>query len=187
MKHKSIFIFEINKASLTGLKKLRPDAVFIGSKFATTNNIIKLRKVLPVKSQVNVEIGIFAGKDKIEKYSDALPVESRGGLQNVDWYYGVCPTHDEVRRHCLDKIRHLSSLDIDGIWLDFIRYPSRWEKLVLMDTCYCDRCISLFESFIGEKIVKSSRKGKIKQIKKMYLGKWFEFRIHNNSYSTCPK
>ena len=37
-------------------------------------------------------------------------------------------------------------LPLDGIWLDYIRYPGRWSVLdpKVPDTCYCGRCLEAF-------------------------------------------
>ena len=36
---------------------------------------------------------------------------------------------------------------IDGVWLDFIRYPGFWEvpDPKIPDTCYCPRCLAKFQ------------------------------------------
>ena len=70
---------------------------------------------------------------------------------------GACPTHKGLRRERLSYINRLvkkfeeQGLSIDGIWLDYIRYPGRWsvKDPQLPDTCYCKRCLERFSKDTG--------------------------------------
>ena len=68
---------------------------------------------------------------------------SFGGQTNQQW---LCPSHPANREleieSLLDVIRQY---DIDGIHLDYMRYPSR-------DHCFCAGCRSRFETRIGRAI-----------------------------------
>ncbi|MBF0120402.1 MAG: hypothetical protein HQK79_16320 [Desulfobacterales bacterium] len=55
---------------------------------------------------------------------------------------GVCPDDQELRKHKIEDIKNLISdetFKIDGIWLDFIRYPGLWEveNPQIKETCSC--------------------------------------------------
>ena len=69
-------------------------------------------------------------------------------MEKVHWYAGVCPSHPEVRREKLKEIEGtISDFEIDGIWLDFVRYPCHWEevrKADITEYCFCSNCLEEF-------------------------------------------
>jgi len=70
----------------------------------------------------------------------------------MKWYAGVCPNHPELRKEKLDELRELvRNYDLDGVWLDFIRYPCHWEveEPELWNTCFCKNCLFLFQKDAG--------------------------------------
>src|SRR6266508_1192496 len=74
---------------------------------------------------------VFAGRELRQDFPDSVPVEASGvPFERDDWYIPACPNHPQLR------IRHLTAIEslfkrwgnmLDGLWLDFIRYPVRWE------------------------------------------------------------
>ena len=64
-----------------------------------------------------------------QKYPLSRPITSKGTpLKKYKWYAGVNPTVEEVRSEKLQDIRSLvEESKVDGIWLDFIRWPCHWE------------------------------------------------------------
>ena len=177
--HKSAFFLLVpTDSSIQSAKTLKLDSVFASSTHLSVEVISKLRAELGEKIQINAEIGIFAGKDLLEKFSDAKPVEALNTPTEKDWYCGICPTHEGVRSHALEKIKALFALDINGIWLDFIRYPSKWEEPepYILDTCYCDRCMQKFSEYIGEPIAGNSAEEKALLIDGSYYIEWLEFK-----------
>jgi len=112
---------------------------------------------------VYLSVNVFGGKGAWEKYPDAQPVKADGSLLGSEPGYrgsgGVCPTHQAWRQERINAIRKLvhefgGEDGIDGIWLDFIRYPGRWEdnEPVIPDTCYCARCLSKFRHDTNSKL-----------------------------------
>ena len=177
---KSGFFFSApNYRSLNAVLELNLDSVFIPFHEAGVANLDKIRKSKP-DIKINVEVPVFAGKELLEKFPDALPVEASGLKTEKEWYAGVCPTHTGVREECLRKIDSLLSLNPDGIWLDFIRYPTKWEEPnpYILDTCYCDRCLKLFSEYIGESIVGSTLEEKALLIDGSYYIEWLEFKVN---------
>lgn len=87
-------------------------------------------------------------------------VVNKNGVSSVDSYlFGtypwMCPTSEEFRRYQLDRIANLvANPDIDGLHLDFIRYPDTFriegrrsyerEEVPEYSFCYCDRCRRLY-------------------------------------------
>lgn len=103
--------------------------------------------------KVYAEVGIFAGEEYWIKNPDSRPVNSRGQpIARQDWYCGLCPTQEWLRKEKLQAIREIAkNFDVDGIWLDFIRYPCHWEVIspVLEETCFCPTCIEKFRADTG--------------------------------------
>jgi uncharacterized lipoprotein YddW (UPF0748 family) len=68
-------------------------------------------------------------------------------LQKEEWYAGVNPTDPEVQQLIFTRIDKLiSETLIDGIWLDFFRWPCHWESPDpnLYQTSFDERTIKLF-------------------------------------------
>ncbi len=80
--------------------------------------------------QVMAEFGCFVGERWWERYPQSRPLTAAGDpLPKQEGYAGVNPTDPNVRREQLDALTALvSQAEIDGVWLDFIRWPSRWES-----------------------------------------------------------
>ena len=63
-----------------------------------------------------------------------------------------CPLAHWWRERRLAQIEQLlQEHEIDGLWLDFIRYPGRWERPqpTLDQSCFCDESLARFEEFAG--------------------------------------
>lgn len=109
------------------------------------------------REQFNVylSLNVFGGTQPWKNGPDAIPVRASGERLSGK-YGGVCPTHGGWRNSRLELLERwlvdFSGPDgIDGVWLDFIRYPGRWEDTqpYLADTCYCPRCLTLFQAEKG--------------------------------------
>ena len=99
--------------------------------------------------EVHSEIGLFTGKGWWDKYPESRPITDQGlPLEKDGWYYGVCPNQEWLRQEKLEEIRQrVQEHELDGIWLDFIRYPCHWEvKNPRIDqTCFCPVCLAKFQ------------------------------------------
>ncbi len=101
--------------------------------------------------EVFLTLNVFGGRQPWKEFPDSVPIVA-DGTKLSGKYGGICPTHFEWREsrlQLLDKwLKDFSEKDgVSGIWLDFIRYPGSWEHAdaVIPDTCYCDRCLTLFQ------------------------------------------
>lgn len=81
--------------------------------------------------KVFAEFGCFVGREWWERLPESRPITAQGQcLEPEGWYYGVNPSVPEVRQERLDAMeRLLTDYDLDGVWLDFIRWPCHWEVL----------------------------------------------------------
>ena len=78
---------------------------------------------------VYAEFGCFAGERWWNEVPASRPVTEDGQLLQKDaWYYGVNPSVPAVREAQLRALQELlASHPLDGVWLDFIRWPCHWE------------------------------------------------------------
>jgi len=132
------------------IKGLGANAVFGGYK---DEEFVKACKAEGIA--VYASLGLFQGEGHWNSDPGGRPINSKGEpIEKEEWYSGVCPTHEKIREDKLNDIKsHAKKGLVDGIWLDFIRYPIHWEytppKLNLQDTCFCQRCLTKFQKDTG--------------------------------------
>ena len=106
--------------------------------------------------RVYASINVFGGKGAWRRFPASRPVQADGRMLEETGSGGVCPTHAAWREDRKERLRDLVSRlggkdGIDGIWLDFVRYPGEWERKepAIPDTCYCERCLRRFQRETG--------------------------------------
>jgi len=79
--------------------------------------------------KIFAEFGCFVGQRWWDEVPESRPVKADGRpLEPEDWYYGVNPSIPEIRETQLKALQGmLTEYSLDGIWLDFIRWPCHWE------------------------------------------------------------
>jgi len=77
-----------------------------------------------------VEVGLFVGEEVWEQFPGSRPIQADGTpAPREEWYEPAIPTLPTLRAQRLDAIERLAQMaPIDGVWLDFIRWPARWER-----------------------------------------------------------
>ncbi len=80
--------------------------------------------------RVYASLGIFAGRGLWERFPQSRPITADGTpAPREDWYEPAIPTLPELRAQRLRELETLAqSAPLDGVWLDFIRWPARWER-----------------------------------------------------------
>ena len=80
--------------------------------------------------RVYAEFGCFVGEKWWSAYPESRPITAQGEpLPKQDGYAGVTPAIPAVRQGLWEQLAELASTRaLDGIWLDFIRWSSRWES-----------------------------------------------------------
>ena len=58
----------------------------------------------------------------------------------VAWFGSGCPSSPVLRQRLLERVRQLAEWDIEGIFLDGIRFASPFEGIETYFTCSCRRC-----------------------------------------------
>ncbi len=79
--------------------------------------------------KIFAEFSVFAGEKYWERFPQSHPVTANGKpLEKDEWYAGVNPSSEQVRKEKLAEFQAiLENCHLDGIWLDFIRWPCHWE------------------------------------------------------------
>jgi len=82
-----------------------------------------------VGMEIYAEFGCFVGASWWDNIPSSRPVTDDGQLLEIETSYaGVNPASPEVRAALLKKLEDLLiAHDIDGVWLDYIRWPCHWE------------------------------------------------------------
>ena len=141
----SVFQGHSSEQQVNLLKSWGVDAIFGGYE---DNRFVDAAHALGIS--VYAEFGCFRGKNWWEDIPDSRPITPKGSpLEPVDWYYGVNPSVLDVRQQLLTRLRELlSNYQVDGVWLDFIRWPCRWEKKnpQLIQTSFDPHTIQRFTS-----------------------------------------
>lgn len=180
--HKSVFLFNVNEKILGVADELNLNSVFVSYDNANQKNADLIRGTLGEAVQLFVLITVFSGEDLLNMFPDAKAVEASG--KEIDTT-GVCPTHPGVRELALKKVDEMLNLNVDGIWLDGLRYTTKWEtpRPNILDTCYCDRCLDMFKEHIGEPIEGVGGEGSdlentVLYIDGSYYHEWLEFKTN---------
>ncbi|MBC7321109.1 hypothetical protein H5T89_10755 [bacterium] len=159
------------------LKDYNINAVFISHK--NLNQEI-IRRIHKEGAKVFAEIGIFVGKDIVEKHPDLAPIGVDGRpLAHIKWYMGINPAIDWYREKKLSEIREtLDKYNIDGLWLDFIRYPCHWEvpNPKLEQSSFDEVSLKKFEKYIGIEIPGLAIHDKAKWILDNKLEDWTRWK-----------
>ena len=105
--------------------------------------------------EVFLTLNVFGGTEPWQDFPDSIPILS-DGQKLTGAYGGVCPTHGAWRENRLALLAgwlndYVGEKGISGVWLDFLRYPGKWERSEpeIVDSCYCRRCLALFQSATG--------------------------------------
>jgi hypothetical protein len=124
------------------------NAVFGGYKDKKLRETLRRRGI-----KVYAEAAIFHGSTEWKRHPGSRPINAAGKpIEKVQWYRGLCPNQDRLIKQRLGFVRQLvTKYQVDGVWLDFIRYPCHWEVLEpkLEQTCFCPVCLEKFRKDTG--------------------------------------
>ena len=153
------------------------NAVFVGHGSLTSELV---RRCHREGAKVYAEFGVFQGASLAEEYPELWPVNEKGRRQERDeWYLGLCPHVDWYRDQKLDLIREVArEHEIDGLWLDFIRYPGHWEvhEPRLEQGCFNEPCLEAFTEATGIELPAGGLSRKAEAILADHAEEWTEFK-----------
>jgi len=106
---------------------------------------------------VYVSQPVFLATDDLwTRFPNSRPVLPDGSPAPVqEWYRPALPTDDGLRAYRLAQLAEtLTALPVDGVWLDFIRWPARWEApaLHLYHSSFDERTVGRFAAETGHAI-----------------------------------
>ncbi len=129
---------------------------------------------------VYAEFGCFVGREWWEQVPESRPVTATGQpLEAEGWYYGVNPSVPAVRQARLEELEALLSMyPIDGVWLDFIRWPCHWEvhEPRLPRTSFDTGTVARFCRDVGVEVQAEAPRGMADQILGQYAEAWRTWR-----------
>jgi len=121
----------ITPEALEAYRKLNVSEVFVSVDEAAENMVKQARE-----EGFKVYATIWAFKAS----SEAQGVENVHGEKRL-WMGSGCPNNPTVKEHCLSRVeKALSSLKIDGVVLDGVRFPSPGSGVSAFLTCFCTHC-----------------------------------------------
>lgn len=127
-----------------------------------------------------VEIPLFVGEKHWKRDPDCQPVARNGRkIKKQGWYAPVCPNTPWLREEKLQSIlRIVRDQQIDGVWLDFIRFPVFWEESppFLVETCFCPECLKSFGAHLQVTIQGSTVAEKAEWILSNHKDRWERWR-----------
>lgn len=176
-----ICVDKLDKNDLIGkIKRHNFDSVILPSSELTENAIEGITNALP---GVNIfaDIKTFEGKSILDKFPDAKVVEVNNKNVYENGYSPLCPTNLDVRNAILEEAKRVSKLGLKGVVLSSYHYATIWDKPEpkIYDTCYCDRCLKLFQDLLGEEIEGESLEDKFLHIDGSYYHEWLQFKASN--------
>lgn len=104
---------------------------------------------------------VFFRPDAYAARPDLRPVDASGRtMQRFGWYVGLCPTSPSYlaeRAAVMEEV--VSTLEPDGVFLSFIRFPGFWElwmpetpRAEIAEYCFCERCLRRFREETGHSL-----------------------------------
>lgn len=131
-----------------------------GERLAAYDDLAWVEAVRAAGMEAHQTTATFFDPAALETFPDARPINARGEPdRGIDWYTGVCPTHEGYLRWKIDRITAaVRSYRPESMFLQFTRFPGFWENwtwnpdYVFTDSdryCFCDRCRALFANASG--------------------------------------
>ena len=101
----------------------------------------------------------------------------------MNWYIGIKPTSQTYAQSRLDVLKNMArTYDLDGIWLDFIRWPLHWERELRDDTpaplesSFDAHTLKRFADYAGIEIPAGATRQQADWILRACRHKWIEFK-----------
>jgi hypothetical protein len=151
-----IYDYHGDYSALTGKwKEMGINTSFVSATLAANDTFRKALKVRNIK--VFIIFPVFQDPEILNKDSNLYAITGKGLKAGKDWVEFVCPSRESFRRKKVGELASLvSTLDPDGISLDFIRQFVYWEMIYpdadpegIDRACYCDSCLAGFKGEEG--------------------------------------
>lgn len=126
-------------------------------------------------------MGVFVGKSDYQQHPEWRPLGVSGApIKPNEWYFPLSPNHPALREQRLQRFKQrLQNPYIDGVWLDFIRFPLRWENgaPAFEQACFSPQSLDAFTEFSGIQPQGGSTKEKAQWILANHPEQWTAFKV----------
>lgn len=130
--------------------------------------------------RVYAEFGCFVGQKWWDQVPSSRPITETGEpLPPFEWYHGVNPANPVVRAGLLAALEELlTAHQVDGVWLDFIRWPCKWESPTphLVHTSFDPDTVARFAADIGLELPTGDAATVARAILERHGRAWSEWR-----------
>ena len=158
------------------LDSLGVNAIFVHGRSITPEMIQRAKNE---GALVFAEFATLNGKKYVDTHPEAWAINEQGEkVEPASWFMGVCPTEPDFRQYRFLQLREILKLDLDGIWMDYLHWHAQFEEPepILPETCFCDHCLTSFQSATGIKIPDGSTADKAAWILKNRDSEWRNWR-----------
>lgn len=130
--------------------------------------------------RIFADFAIFMGAGMAEQHPELWPIGENGKrIEKEGWYLGLCPTYEWLKEAKLKQIGDfLRQTPVDGVFLDFIRWPCYWEvpEPVIEQSCFCENSLSRFSIEEGVEIYGLTTRQKARYILQHYRQEWASWK-----------
>ena len=153
------------------------NAVFLGSGSINAERVAQLRAQ---NARVFAEFNTMHDERFVKENPDAAPggADGKPSPPPHGWQ-GACPTHPGYRAARMKAFRALvDAHTLDGVWLDYHHGHASWERAdpALPDTCFCRRCLALFERDTGVRVPEKPTPEVAALLLSRHRGRWLRWR-----------
>jgi hypothetical protein len=163
-------------------KNLRLDELGVNAIFIHDGSINEsmMKRAKNEGLKVFAEFATLNGKHYVEEHPEAWAIDEKGNkVKPATWFMGVCPTEPGFRQHRTNELRKLlRKFDLAGIWMDYLHWHAQFEdpEPILPETCFCEHCLTGFQSASGINVPEGSTSKKAAWILTNHDTAWRNWR-----------
>ncbi len=163
-------------------KNLRLDQLGVNSVFIHHQSITEAMMQRSKREGLKVfaEFATLNGKNYVEQHPEAWAIDENGQkVKPATWFMGVCPTEPGFKEYRINELKRLlRQFDVDGVWMDYLHWHAQFEdpEPILPETCFCENCITRFQSAKNIQIPAGTTPEKSGRILKNHNKAWRDWR-----------
>jgi hypothetical protein len=116
---------------------------------------------------------------------DLRPIDAEGQtMEPFGWYVGLCPSSPDYlaeRAALIEEV--VASLQPDGVFLSFIRFPGFWElwmpettRAEIAEYCFCERCLQQFQAETGHLLPEGATTARARVLQRELRNAWTDWK-----------
>ncbi len=163
-------------------KNLRLDQLGVNAVFIHDGSINEsmMERMKAEGLKVFAEFATLNGKDYVNEHTEAWAIDKNGNkVEPATWFMGVCPTEPGFKLHRMNELRKLlRKFNLDGVWMDYLHWHAQFEdpEPILPETCFCEHCLTSFQSASGIRVPEGSTAKKAEWILINHDSAWRTWR-----------